>query len=84
MYNKFRALLGTDRLVTTAIGLLSSSLAPSTYSNYDNALRHFFIFCATEGLTPLHATHATMVRYNARLGILGTMAASSLHPYFQR
>jgi hypothetical protein len=83
MYTKFSVLLGTDRLVTaTAIGLLSTSLAPSTYANCDDALRHFFTFRAIEGLAPLHATHATMVHYNAWLGILGAMAASSMQLYF--
>jgi hypothetical protein len=34
------------------IGLLSSSLAPSTYAYYDSALRHYFSFGAAENLTP--------------------------------
>jgi hypothetical protein len=79
---KFRALLGTDRLGTVTISLLRNSLAPSTYANYDCALRHFFSFCAAEGPTPLNATLTTMVRYTAWLGMLGTVAASSMQPYF--
>jgi hypothetical protein len=65
MTTKFRALLGTDRLGDTAISLLSNSLAPSTYANHDNAPRHYFAFCAAEGVPPLTATLATMVRYTA-------------------
>jgi hypothetical protein len=33
-------------------------------------------------MNPLQATPATMVRYTARLGLLGTVAASSIQPYF--
>jgi hypothetical protein len=65
MATTFRNLLGSDHLDTTAIGLLSGSLASSTYANYDNALRHYFAFSAEEGLTPLHATPAAIVRYTA-------------------
>jgi hypothetical protein len=82
MTTKFCNLMGTDSLGTTAIGLLCSSLAPSTYANYDSTQRHYFAFCAEENLPPLHATPATMVRYTTWLGLLGTLAASSLQPYF--
>jgi hypothetical protein len=82
MYAKFRALLGIGRLGTTAINLINSSLAPSTYANYDSTLRNVFSFCAAEGLPPLIATHATMVRYTVCLGLLGTVEASSVQPYF--
>jgi hypothetical protein len=41
MATQFRDLLGTDHLGTTAISLLSNSLAPSTYANYDSALRPY-------------------------------------------
>jgi site-specific recombinase XerD len=62
MATKFQTLLGTDTLGATAITLLSNSLAPSTYANYDSALRQYFAFCAKENLPPLQATPATMVR----------------------
>jgi hypothetical protein len=75
--------LGTDSLGTTAIGLLINSIAPSTYANYDNTLRHYFALCAEESLPPLHATPATMVRYAAWLRPLGTAVASSMQPYFR-
>jgi hypothetical protein len=78
----FQDLLGTDKLGVTAVALLSNSLAPSTYANYDSALRQFFILCTQENIAPLQATPATMVRYTACLALLGTVAASSLQPYF--
>jgi hypothetical protein len=82
MTTHFRTLLGTDKLGTTAIGLRSGSLALATYANYDNTLRHYVASCAEESLPPLHATPATMVRYTAWLGLLGTVAASSMQLYF--
>jgi hypothetical protein len=59
--------------------MLSNSLAPSTYANYDSALRQFSIFCIEENI---QATPATMVRYTAWLALHNTVAASSLQPYF--
>jgi hypothetical protein len=53
MTSKFQHLLGTDALGITTIGLLSRSLAPAPYANYDNSLRYF---CAEEKLPPLQAT----------------------------
>jgi hypothetical protein len=44
MSTKFRALLGTECVGNTAISLLSSSLVPSTYANYDSALCHYIFF----------------------------------------
>jgi hypothetical protein len=78
----FHPLLGTDRLGVTAITLLSNSLAPYTYANYSNALRQLVAFCTEENIAPLQATPATMIRYTAWLALLGTVAASSLQPYF--
>jgi hypothetical protein len=78
----FQDLLGTDKLGVTAVALLSNSLAPSTYASYDSALRQFFILCTGENIAPLQATPAKMVRYTAWLALLGTVAASSLQPYF--
>jgi hypothetical protein len=45
-------------------------------------MRQFFAFCSKEGISPLHATPASMVRYTAWLGLLGTVAASFLQPYY--
>jgi site-specific recombinase XerD len=78
----FQDLLGTDKLRVTAVALLSNSLAPSTYASYDSALIQFFILCTEENIAPLQATPATMVRYTTWLAMLGTVAASSLQPYF--
>jgi hypothetical protein len=50
MATQFRPLLGTDHVGTTVISLLISS--PSTYANYDNALRHYFAFCVADGRSP--------------------------------
>jgi hypothetical protein len=78
----FRDLLDTEKLGVTAVALLSNSLAPSTYANYDSALKQFLIFCTHENIAPLLATPATMVRYTAWLALHGTVAANSLQPYF--
>jgi hypothetical protein len=78
MTTKFRTLLDTDSLGTTAISLLGNSLASPNYANYDSTLRHYFAFGAEENLFPLHATPATMARYTAWLGLLGTVDTSSM------
>jgi hypothetical protein len=82
MAETYLSLLGSDTLEVTAVNMLCNSLAPSTYANYDSALRQFFALCTEEGITPLHATPASMIRYTAWLGLLGTVAASSLQPYY--
>jgi hypothetical protein len=81
MATKFQTLLGNDTLGSTAITLLSNSLAPATYANCDNALRQYFAFCAGKNILLLQATPATMIRYKAWLGLLGTVAASSMQAY---
>jgi hypothetical protein len=65
MANTYQSLLGIDTLGVTAVTLLNNSLAPSTYANYDNALRQFFAFFTEDGISPLHATPISMVRYTA-------------------
>jgi hypothetical protein len=82
MAETYQSLLGIDTLGVTAINLLSNSLAPSTYANYDSALRQFFAFCTKENIAPLQATPASMIRYTAWLGLLGTVAARSLQSYY--
>jgi hypothetical protein len=74
----FHTLLGNDELNGKALGLLSSSIAHTTYANYDNNLRHFFTFCTKENIHPLHVTPSTMVRYKAWFGLQGTIAAAAL------
>jgi hypothetical protein len=81
MAQKFQTLLVTDTLGAAAIGLLNNSLALATYANYDSTLRQFFAFSGEEN-PPLQATPATMVRYTAWLGLLRTVAANSMQPYF--
>jgi hypothetical protein len=39
-----RKLVGTDHVGTTALSLLNSSLAPTTYASYDG-MRQFAAFC---------------------------------------
>jgi hypothetical protein len=78
MAKKFQTVLGHDTLGATAINLLINSLAPATYANYNSTLRQFLAFCGEENLPPLQATPTTMVRYTAWLGLLGTVAASSM------
>jgi hypothetical protein len=82
MAKTFQTLLGIDTLGARTISLLSKSLAPATYANYDITMRQFFAFCVEENLPPLLGTPATMVRYTAWLGLLGTVAANSMQPYF--
>jgi hypothetical protein len=69
MTTHFRALLGTDHIGTVAAAQLLAYLATPSRRlltvTRTTALRHFFSFCAEEGLPPLHATHATMVFYTA-------------------
>jgi hypothetical protein len=62
--------------------MFNNSLAPSIDGNYESGLRQFFGFYTEAGIPPLHATPASMVRYTAGLGLLGTMAASTLQPYY--
>jgi site-specific recombinase XerD len=76
-------MLGTDHIGTTnALNLLSSSLAPTTYANYDSGIRQFAAFCHEEGIHPLQATTQSLVRYTAWLGLQGTIAAASLQQYY--
>jgi hypothetical protein len=58
-------MLGTDQIGTTALHLLSSSLAPTTYSNYDSGMRQFAAFCHEENIHPLQSTTQSSVRYTA-------------------
>jgi site-specific recombinase XerD len=62
--------------------LLSSSLAPTTYANYDSDTRQFAAFCHEEDIHPMQATTQSIVRYTAWLGLQGTVAAASLQQYY--
>jgi hypothetical protein len=82
MTTHLRKLLGIDQIGTTALHVLSTSLAPTTYSNYDSGMRQFAAFCHEEDIHPLQATTQSIVRYTAWLGLPCTVAATSLHQYY--
>ena len=82
MRNHVSTLVGTDHLGDLVLDLLTGSLAPSTYNNYGTGMRRFIVFCNEEGITPLEATAADMLRFTAWLARSGTIAANSLRPYF--
>jgi hypothetical protein len=67
MRNHVRALFGTDDMADLVLDLLTGSLAPTIYNNYDTGMRRFIVFCDDEGITPLHATAADMVRFTTWL-----------------
>jgi hypothetical protein len=78
----YQASLGTGHVGDTALHLLSSSLAPKTYANYDSGMRQFAAFCHEEDIHPLQATTQSVVRYTAWLGLQGTVAVASLQQYY--
>jgi site-specific recombinase XerD len=81
MRNHVGALVGTCDLGELVLDLLTGSLAHTTY-NYGTGMRRFTVFCHEEGITPLEATAANMLRFAAWLARAGTIAANSLQPYF--
>jgi hypothetical protein len=82
MTTHFHKLLGAATLGLAALCLLIRSLVSATYVNYDSNLRQLFAICAEENLCPLHGIPATMVRYTACIDVQGTVAASSMQPYY--
>jgi site-specific recombinase XerD len=81
MRNHVGALVGTYDLGKLVLDLLTGSLAPTTYNNYGTGMRRFTVFCNEEGITPLEATAAVMLRFTTWLARSGTIAANSLQPY---
>ena len=77
----YLALLGDDELGETAVDLLASQLAPSSYKTYATGVASFFEFCSETGDEPLEATAVDIVRYLAWLARRGTVAGTSLQPY---
>eukprot|EP00873_Tetraselmis_striata_P033320 jgi/Tetstr1/453584/TSEL_003979.t1 len=73
---------GTAVIGTTALDLLTGSLAPRIYNNYGSGMRTFAAFCNKEDNRSLDATPGTIIRYTAWLGLRGTVAAESLQQYF--
>jgi hypothetical protein len=82
MLNHVGALVGTDDVGDLVYELLTGSLAPTTYNNNGTGMQRFTFFCDEEGITPLQATTAHMLRFRAWLARARTVAASSLQPYF--
>jgi hypothetical protein len=82
MRNHVGTLVGTDDLGDLVLDLLTGSLAPTTYNNYGTGMRRLTVFSNKEGITPLEATAANMLRFTAWLARSGTIAANSLQPYF--
>jgi hypothetical protein len=82
MRNHVGALVGTGDLGDLVLDLLTGSLAPTTYNNYGTGMRRFTFFCNEEGITPLEATVADMLRFTPWLARAGTVAANSLQSYF--
>jgi hypothetical protein len=52
MTAQLRNVLGTDYIVTTSLNLLCSSLAPTTYANYDSGMRQLAAFATRKAFTP--------------------------------
>jgi hypothetical protein len=80
--NHVGALVGTDDLGDLVLDLLTGSLAPITYNNYGTVMRRFVVVYDEEGIAPLHATAADMLRFTTWLARAGTVAARNLQPYF--
>jgi hypothetical protein len=82
MRNHVGALVGMDDMGDLVLDLLAGSLAPTTYNNYGTGMRRLTVFCDEEGITPLHATVADMLRFTTWLARDGTVASNNLQPYF--
>jgi hypothetical protein len=67
MRNHVGALVGTDDLGNLVLDLVTDSFAPTTYNNYGSGMRRFTFSCNEEGITPLEATAADMLRFTTRL-----------------
>jgi hypothetical protein len=50
MTAQLRTVQVADHIGTTSLNILSSSLAPTTYANYDSGKRKFAAFCDEEGI----------------------------------
>jgi site-specific recombinase XerD len=80
--NHVGALVGVDDLGDLVLAILTGSLATSTCDTYGTEMRCFTTFCDEEGITPLHIAAAGMLRFTTWLARAGTIAVSSLQPYF--
>jgi hypothetical protein len=82
MRNHVGVLVGTDDLGELVLDPLTGSLAPNICVNYGTGMRRFTVFCNEDGIAPLEATAADMLRFKTWLARSGTIAANSLQPYF--
>jgi hypothetical protein len=82
MSNHVGALVGADDMGDPVLDLLTGSLAPTNYNNSGTGMQRLAVFCDEEGITPLQAIAAGMLRFRAWLARAITVAASSLQPYF--
>jgi hypothetical protein len=67
MRNHVGALVGTDDLDDLVLDLLTGSFAPTTYEKCGTGMRRFTTLCDQEGIIPLQATAADMLRFTAWL-----------------
>eukprot|EP00873_Tetraselmis_striata_P025180 jgi/Tetstr1/445444/TSEL_033223.t1 len=73
---------GSDELGQRTLDMLSSSLTAQALKSYAGRLSQFAEFCHdSENISPLEATTATVVRYDAWIGDRGHIGAKSLQPY---
>lgn len=71
-----------DELGQRALDFLSSSLNALALRSYYGKVAQFAELChVSEGITPLEATTAIIVRYVAMIGERGLIKARSLQPY---
>jgi site-specific recombinase XerD len=82
MCNHVGTLNGTDEMVNFVLDFLTGSLVPTTYNNYATGIRRFTVFCDEEGITPLEAAAADMLRFITWLARTLNVAANNLQPYF--
>jgi hypothetical protein len=64
MCNHVRALVGTDDMGDLVLDLLTGSLAPTTYNNYDTGMRHFTVFATKRASTRYKIPGAICFAYN--------------------
>ena len=76
-----QARLGTDHLSQTAIAMVTSALAPSTYQSYKQKIQKFARFCTEQGKHLLDCNTEDVMRYVSWLAHEGKVAADSLQPY---
>jgi hypothetical protein len=84
MRNDVNALVGTDDMGDLVLDLLTGSLVPTSNNNYDTGMRRFTVFRDEEGITPLQATSADMLRFTTWLARTRTAEANGFQPSSKR